>query len=70
MLRGTFGLQTEEGEASQVVLLTEYCEEIKEKWSIQSIQAVPVERFAEQSCFTLKVNYFGKQHSTNKVVSL
>jgi hypothetical protein len=32
MLRETYGLQTEGGGASKLVLLTEYCDEIKENW--------------------------------------
>jgi len=42
MLRGTYGLQTEGGGASQLVLLTEYCDEITENWSIENLQAVSV----------------------------
>ena len=42
MLRGTYGLQTEEGGASQLVLLTEYCDEIKKNWSLGNLQAVTV----------------------------
>jgi len=40
MLRGTYGLQTEGGGASQLVLLTERCDEIKENWSIGNLRAV------------------------------